>query len=162
MQWDLGHFSKKQIYFTWIKTLGNKCLNEVSELILLLRQATIPMSKRRLQICVQISSAGGRRPVCCTFFLCEPHLICFLHTRLSSLRRTVQRKVLFEPGQLFACVVTKEEVVDGAEGSFSRQKCSSGQCAVEEWLDAQSRRLQLQTQINVGAQTLKASLSPHP
>jgi hypothetical protein len=103
------------IYFAWIKTLGNECPNEMSELILLLRQATIHMSKRRLQICVQISSAGGHRLVCCTFFLCEPHLICFLHTRLSSLRRTVQRKVPFEPGQLFACVVTTEEEVDGAE-----------------------------------------------
>ena len=86
-------------------------------------------------MCVDLS-VGGHRPVCCTFFLCELHSICFLHTRLSSLRRTVQRKVLFEPGQLFACVVTKEEEVDGAEGSFSRQKCSSGKCAVEEWLDA--------------------------
>ena len=76
-------------------------------------------------MCVDLS-VGGHRPVCCTFFLCELHSICFLHTRLSSLRRTVQRKVLFEPGQLFACVVTKEEGVDEAEGSFSRQKCSSG------------------------------------
>jgi hypothetical protein len=110
----LGYFSKKKIYFAGIKTLGNECPNEVRELIILLRQATIYMSKKRLQICVQISSAGGHRPLCCTFFLCELHSICFLHTRLSSLRRIVQRKLLFEPGQLFASVVTTEEGVDGA------------------------------------------------
>ena len=39
--WDLGHFSKNKIYFAGIKTLGNKCPNEVSELISLQRQATI-------------------------------------------------------------------------------------------------------------------------
>ena len=79
-------------------------------------------------------SVGGHRPVCCTFFLCELHLICFLHTRLSSLRRIVQRKILFEPGQLFACVVTTEGEVGGDERAISSQKCSSGKCAVAEWL----------------------------
>jgi hypothetical protein len=37
----LGTFLQEKNYFAGIKTLGNKCPNEVSELISLLRQATI-------------------------------------------------------------------------------------------------------------------------